>query len=207
MPDDWNRRAVLDAKDHIATGLTGAQFHIAGLDDARRLLEGIHSELTESTVALEIGCGIGRLMQFFALIFAKIHGIDVSTEMIERSSELLARHPNAHTWAGSGRDLSVFEDAKFDFVYSHHVFQHVPTKEIIGSYVDEVRRVIKPNGLFKFLVKYRDWDGAPAVPDTWHGVNVTIDDVERWRTRNAFDMVSTTTLDAHLAYVTFRAPR
>lgn len=206
MRRDWDARAREDAKHYIATGLSdGLLFGLGGLHDANKILEDVHTHLTQQTRVLEIGCGIGRLLRFFALVFDEVYGIDVSAEMIRQSKAHLAQFSNVKTYCGDGSVLSPFEDGSIGFVFSYVVFLHVPSKDIIRSYVHEARRVLEPGGVFKFLVKYREYDTAGDAPDTWHGVTVSMDDVEVWRAETGFELVNSYGVDEHLGWVVFRA--
>jgi len=69
--------------------------------------------------------------------FAEIHGVDVSDEMIRMARERLRDTPNAHPHHGTGSDLAMFPDEKFDFVYSYAVFQHIPSREVVFQYLRE----------------------------------------------------------------------
>ena len=69
-------------------------------------------------------------------------------------------------------DLSVLGDVKFDFAFSFIVFQHIPSRAIIESYIREVYRVLRPGRLFKFQVQGSY--GAPRVEhDTWLGPTIS----------------------------------
>lgn len=207
MRRDWDERARKDAKEHIAPGISqDARFAFSGLDDARRILEDVHPHLSQDMKVLEIGCGIGRLLRFFALLFDEVHGIDVSQEMIAQSKEYLAQFPNVTTHCGNGSSLAPFADQSLDFVFSYVVFVHIPEKKIIRDYVREARRVLKPGRFFKFLVKYKSWEGAGDEPDTWNGVNISMEDIEAWRAETGFELTNSYGLDDYLGWVLFRAP-
>jgi SAM-dependent methyltransferase len=205
---DWDARARKNAKEYISSPALahGPGFAFSGLDDTRTILEDVHTFLAEDSKILEIGCGIGRLLRFFALLFDQVCGIDVSPEMIAQSKEYLAQFPNVTTYCGDGSSLSPFQDQTFEFVFSYVVFPHIPDKNIIREYVHETRRVLKPGGHFKFLVKYKAWDGAGDTPDTWNGVNISVEDIDTWRDETGFELVNLYSLDEHLAWALFRAP-
>ena len=57
----------------------------------------------------------------------------------------------------------------FDFAFSAIVFQHIPSREVIETYVREVHRRLRPGGLFKFQVQGAN-DLVTAEDDTWLGV-------------------------------------
>src|SRR5690606_37698425 len=101
----------------------------------------------ESRRFLEIGCGPGRLMRPMSERCAEIHGIDVSDEMVARARRNLSGIDHAHAHVGTGSTLEKFEDQSFDFVYSYAVFQHIPSRDVVFSYLREAVRVLKPGGL------------------------------------------------------------
>ena len=65
--------------------------------------------------------------------------------------------------------LAVVGDRVFDFAFSTIVFQHIPSYEVIESYVREVHRLLRPGALFKFQVQ-GDATLTTSPDDTWLGV-------------------------------------
>ena len=64
----------------------------------------------------------------------------------------------------------MFPDEKFDFVYSYAVFQHIPSREVVFSYLREARRVLKTGGMLRCQM-----NGLPPHAkqyDTWSGVRI-----------------------------------
>jgi len=168
MRSDWNRRARDDAQFFIACGHSGtdATFWESGRRDLEDLI--LHDvDLEPQARALEIGCGLGRLVRPLSERVEKAFGVDISGQMVERARRALQDRGNAEFFVTNGR-LSSFRDASLDFVYSFIVFQHVPTKKAVSVYIREAARVLKGRGLFRFQV-----DGRPrkrSGPDTWLGV-------------------------------------
>ena len=110
--------------------------------------------------------------------FREIHGVDVSDEMIRLATERLRQTPNAHAHHSSGSDLAMFPDEKFDFVYSYAVFQHIPSREVVFSYLREARRVLKTGGILRCQM-----NGLPPHAkqyDTWSGVRITEDEITKF---------------------------
>ncbi len=176
MREDWNRRALEDANYYVAFGRRDQpdeEFFATGVE----LAQGLARELKRLQPtpagwrALEIGCGLGRLMRPLAGHFAEIHGVDVSDEMVGRAQEKLGGTLNARVHLSGGADLAMFPDGHFDFVYSYAVFQHIPNREVVFQYLREARRVMRTGGVFRFQV-----NGLPETApryDTWSGVRIS----------------------------------
>lgn len=102
-------------------------------------------------VALEIGCGIGRIARWMSQDFARYVGVDVSPEMIRKASSYHLERAEFH--AVSGGDLAGIANTSVDFVWSFAVFQHVPDKLAIFNYFRETARVLRPGGIFRLHMK------------------------------------------------------
>ena len=119
---------------------------------------------------LEIGCGAGRVTRSLARLFGEVHAVDVSGEMVRQARIAVGEFPTAFVYQNNGMDLSVIPAKPFDFAFSCYVFQHIPSREIIQTYVREGRRLLRPGALFKFQVQgntkvevqpYDTWVGVP----------------------------------------------
>jgi SAM-dependent methyltransferase len=166
MKRDWDRRAHQDARFWIATEAyeTPTTFNRSGEHDCEQLLAGLEPYMDRSWNVLEIGCGIGRLLKPLAARFRYVCGVDVSAEMILQSKNWLAGLVNVETFENTGVDLCRFGDGGFDWVYSYVAFQHMP-KEVFASYLPEINRILKPQGLLKFQIFVGDTH-APHIDDT-----------------------------------------
>ena len=102
-------------------------------------------------VALDFGCGIGRLTRPLALQFGEAVGVDIAQSMIEKAKATLPADVNCRFVVNARPDLSMFDNDSFDFVYSRIVLQHIPP-DISGQYVAEFIRVVRPGGLALFQV-------------------------------------------------------
>jgi SAM-dependent methyltransferase len=168
MQREWEQRAQADAFGYIGRGYaeSDALFWQSGVTDVDELvLDGI--TLAPAAAALEIGCGVGRLLRPLAGRIAAVHGVDIAPGMISRGRRLLADLPNTHLHVTDGT-FALLPAAALDFVFSFVVFQHIPSKPAIVRYIRETARVLKPGGIFKFQVDGRPrpfWRGA----DTWLG--------------------------------------
>ena len=116
-----------------------------GAEEVGAIVKGL--ELTGAAV-LDIGCGTGGPAQVLARgKGAKVTGIDVEPQVVERAKSLAAP-------AGLSDALSFqlvepgplpFADASFDAVFSKDSLLHIPDKPALYK---EVLRVLKPGGVF-----------------------------------------------------------
>jgi len=194
MRADWNERAREDAHYYVAFGGRGQdeeEFDATAADvlpslefELKRLPKGANRRAWR---ALEIGCGPGRLMKPLSRHFGEIHGVDVSDEMIRLARQRLADISHAHVHATNGASLAQFADDSFEFVYSYAVFQHIPSREVVLEYMREVRRVLKPGGIF-----CGQFNGLPhaADPNTWSGVVFSAADIRAFTRDNGLQLLN-----------------
>lgn len=102
-------------------------------------------------VALEIGCGAGRVSEFLARDFYRLVALDISREMLKIARQRVPAD-NILWLCNNGVSLSPVANQSVDFVFSLGVFQHIPDDATFVGYVKEVGRVLKPGGWFVFQV-------------------------------------------------------
>jgi SAM-dependent methyltransferase len=101
----------------------------------------------EAKTVLEIGHGAGRILAAASRHFGYVVGIDVHdrNDLVER--ELRARGvANARLLQTDGRRIPL-PDAAIDVAYTFIVFQHIEKIEIFRGYLEEIHRVLRPDGL------------------------------------------------------------
>jgi len=204
MRADWNERAGEDANYYVAFGRREQddEEFFATANDVVRGLELDLRRLSGRDAALEIGCGPGRLMRPMSRHFREIHGVDVSDQMIRLARERLQDTPNAFPHHGSGSDLGMFPDGKFDFVYSYAVFQHIPSKEVVFQYLREARRVLKNGGILRCQL-----NGLPPEAkqyDTWSGVRITAGEVADFARDHDFQLLALEQIHTQYMWITCR---
>ncbi len=100
--------------------------------------------------AIELGCGIGRLMAPLSARLRSVTGTDVSPGMITAATRRLAGIANAAVLLTSGKDLASFESGSVDLVYSVDTFPYLVLsgRALVERHFEEVRRVLRRNGDF-----------------------------------------------------------
>jgi SAM-dependent methyltransferase len=179
MRDDWDQRARENARHYVATGKldwNDEEYFESGRENVRREILTDMTNICQGKdpgqmTVLEIGCGSGRITRALSELFGQVYAVDISGEMIRLARESLHDRPNAHVFQNNGSDLSVLGDVQVDFAFSYIVFQHIPSRDVIRSYVREVHRILRPGGLFKFQVQGSEMKAGSE--DTWVGVSIS----------------------------------
>ncbi len=100
-------------------------------------------------MALDFGCGVGRLTQALAEHFDEVHGVDISPRMIELADQYNSHGNRCHYHVNERSDLELFDDDVFDFIYSTITLMHMEPK-YSKKYIREFLRVLSPHGLLVF---------------------------------------------------------
>jgi 2-polyprenyl-3-methyl-5-hydroxy-6-metoxy-1,4-benzoquinol methylase len=211
MRADWNQRAREDAHYYVAFGRRdqGDGEFLSTAADVVHDLEGELKRLPPEIPvsrrrALEIGCGPGRLLRPMSRWFGEIHGVDVSDEMIAQAHAKLRHIPWAHAHHSSGSDLAQFPADHFDFVYSYAVFQHIPSADVVFSYLRETIRVLKPGGFARLQI-----NGLPKTArdcTTWAGVPISGDEIHRFTRDRGVRLLSLTGVDTQYMWTSWQKP-
>lgn len=157
MRADWEARAAADPLYHIAATQREwsiSDFYASGRGLVERIVDPALRQLSVDPAGLgvlEIGCGMGRLFEGMSERFASVSGIDISATMVEKGRE---QCPVEATWfVGDGCTLTGVGDATIDHVISFEVFQHIPDRDAIFSYLAEIARVLVPGGTFQVQLR------------------------------------------------------
>jgi SAM-dependent methyltransferase len=94
---------------------------------------------------IEVGSGPGRMTVGLAERFDRVLALDVSPAMLAKARSAI---PDEHVEfrAVSGERLDGIDDAVADAVVCYLVLQHLPSRDVVLSYISEFARVLKPGG-------------------------------------------------------------
>jgi ubiquinone/menaquinone biosynthesis C-methylase UbiE len=100
-------------------------------------------------LALDYGCGVGRLSRALASSFQKVLGVDISEAMLSEARSINAKYSNLEFLRNNGESLTDVADETVDLIYSNLVLQHSPRK-IQRLLIREFCRVLRPKGVLVF---------------------------------------------------------
>lgn len=105
----------------------------------------VYKSKNDFTRILDVGCGNGNHVKFFAEQGFDVSGIDISEEAIGIAKAWMNHHKlKAELTAGDAENLP-YEDESFDVVVSNGVLDHVSFQKA-KNMMKEIRRVMVPGG-------------------------------------------------------------
>lgn len=120
------------------------EFHIGGREATRSMAR--LANLTEGTLLLDVGCGIGGPARTLAAEFGcRVTGLDLTEEFCRAARMLTERvglGDKVEFIQGSALEMP-FDNASFDVVWTQHASMNIEDKELLYS---EIHRVLRPNG-------------------------------------------------------------
>jgi SAM-dependent methyltransferase len=164
----WDAAARQNAAWHVANAYTeqNAEFFAQGARETDELLRLCGVPVGADDVAVEIGCGVGRMTARLAELARTVIATDVSAEMIAHARRNLALQANVALLVVPGDGSLPLRTATADVVFSYIVLQHVPTVDAQLRYLKESIRILRPGG--RLAVQVRGYGMATRVHE-WAG--------------------------------------
>jgi spore maturation protein CgeB len=166
MREDWDRRVSHDYRFWMSDGFESDE-HMwrSGERDFALMFSDITTDSKELH-ALELGCGVGRLLRPAAQAFQTVTGVDISPEAVAKAKELLKEYENITVIQGNGIDLKELATGSIDVAFSYASLTSCPTR-IIAEYLIEFKRVLC-NGGYVYLQLYLGDEHRVNCHDTLH---------------------------------------
>jgi SAM-dependent methyltransferase len=147
---------------------------------------------------LDLGAGTGANFPYFADADASLHAVEPDPHMRKRAKKRAEELGTDVEIRPDRAESLSYADASFDYVIAGLVFC---TIEDVDEALDEVARVLRPGGEFRFLEHVGDNGLKRRVQETlnplWKrcagGCNLDRDTAERFETRREFETIETET--------------
>jgi ubiquinone/menaquinone biosynthesis C-methylase UbiE len=143
-----NYSSVIDSKDK--SGLKAVYMKIAHEGAIRSFIKNINP----GEKVLDFGCGMGRILEYDLFLNADYYGADISSEMIKNARQKWENRSHTNFYVYDGTSLP-FESATFDYVISTWVFQHIIDDNKLEKLIDELAKLLRPNGALLFIEQIR----------------------------------------------------
>jgi len=104
-------------------------------------------EIPRANVALDFGCGVGRLTTALADHADSVVGVDISASMLDTADRVIPEGIRSRvSLVASASPQLPIRAASIDLVYTSLVLQHMPATLALG-YVREFMRILRPGGM------------------------------------------------------------
>lgn len=110
-------------------------------------------EYPREIVAIDYGCGIGRMVGNFGTSVQRVDGVDLGRQMIDLCCE---RYPKSRFWITDGVSFGEAPTGEYDLVFSTICLQHIPCHTVRMKIVHDACRVLKPHGKIALQMLYFD---------------------------------------------------
>lgn len=143
--------AVITESDKKGGGWDPAEFFASGAREVAGLMDQV-SRLgiaPARDVALDYGCGVGRLSRALAERFGEVLAVDHSESMLAEARRANAGFANIRFMRNDGRTLSDVGSESVDFIYSTIALQHAPP-DVQRAVIREFARVVRRGGAVVF---------------------------------------------------------
>lgn len=123
------------------------RFYETGMAASDELLREVTSLLPGHSLAIEIGCGAGRILMGNARHFSNVRGVDVAPRMLTLLNQRAMNVGIGNVQGFLPTQTWDEPEGSADYAYSLHVFQHIDDANEIASYIKRIGRALRPGGI------------------------------------------------------------
>lgn len=116
--------------------------------------------IAPDTKVLDLCCGSGQTTQFLVQLSQNVTGLDASPRSLERARQNVPQAEYVEAFA----QLMPFADNSFDLVHTSVALHEMQSEQLL-SIIQEVYRVLKPNGVFTLIDFHKptNWLFVPGI--------------------------------------------
>jgi SAM-dependent methyltransferase len=159
MTAEYSEFYSVDAIVHHFAGAQGWR------DPGEEVALGMVAPLVRSKRVLDLGVGGGRTVGLLALLTDQYIGVDYSPDMVAACQ---ARYPNKDFRVVDGRDMSMFEDGSFEFVFFSYNGIDAVDEQGRKRIYEEIQRILTEDGIFVFSTLNKDGRSYAEFPFQLH---------------------------------------
>ena len=106
----------------------------------------LDEHLAAREACLDVGCGSGVWLERLAPRFARAHGIDLSSAMVESARAHVAKGGHRNVTVSCQGAMELSEEARYDLIFVGGVLMYL-NDDVVGEMVSKLRRMLAPGGL------------------------------------------------------------
>jgi SAM-dependent methyltransferase len=131
----------------------------AGLDNVLVTMLGA----PRSIRALDVGCGVGRLMEPLLEIGAAVDGVDISEQMLHFARQN-PKLQQSSLFLSRGHDCGSAPDGAYDLVYSQLCFRYIRSRTVRQQLLHAIARALRPGGVVVVEMRFFRGLSAATIP-------------------------------------------
>jgi SAM-dependent methyltransferase len=144
------------------------------------------TEIDGTKIAVDFGCGPGRMINRMKKFFKRVDGIDISDYALDWARRF---YPDSNFYVSSGADVGDVPANTYDFVYNTISIQHIPVRTIRQNIYEGLYRCMKDGGAITLQLAYNPtYQAGVWSHDTEHA-SYESDFFEATRTNGHADVV------------------
>jgi SAM-dependent methyltransferase len=141
-------------------------------------------ENTKELVALDYGCGMGRMVGKMNMHFDHTDGVDIGTNLIEYSKK---QYPGSEFWVTDGINCGDAHLDYYDFIYSTICMQHICSYDVRMNIWESAAKCLKSNGKVNFqMLGFNDESHVETYKESFYNKHGRMPKFARWK-ENHFD--------------------